>query len=124
GRIREDSENPRSTTLRLPKKLKRPQRQERNTPERCEDGKAVSPVSLLRIVRAVVIYRTHSTLLLICQGARQPHALPTARCCWLSRRTCPGTYPSRPLWRQAIAVLCKKAAGEISTSPVKTRSLD
>ena len=94
---REDPGRPRSVTLLLRKKLKRPQHLGRNTPERCEDGEATSPVVLLRIVRAVVIWVTDSTLLLICQGAAGDFGCPRSSAGpWLgesSRRHAAADYP-------------------------------
>src|SRR5215204_2033778 len=72
GRIRVDLGSPRSLTFRVPKKSREPRRRRRNTPESCEDRETISPVALLRIVRAVVIWETHSTLMLICQGQSIP----------------------------------------------------
>jgi hypothetical protein len=77
----------------------------------------------LRIVRAVVIYRTHSTLLLICQGARQPHATANGKVLLAVTENLPGDLSLKTLL-EAIAVLCKKAAGEVSAPPGKTRSPD
>ncbi len=92
---REDPERPRSVTFRLPKKLREPQRRRRNTLERPEDGKAVSPALVLRIVLAVVIQGTLTILWQACQessrdrpgstmllssGRRQVRQLPKYRC--------------------------------------------